>query len=86
MLILAIYVWVHVGTCQRGIIHARFWGERIQIPLRAGYHQPASERHRWRADNGPKLNAGLVALLFLRGSGPVLLRNLYFSGGGGPDP
>ena len=31
----------------------------------------------WRADNGPTLNAGLVALLFPRGSGPILLRILY---------
>ena len=30
---------------------------------------------RWRADGGPTLNAGLVALWFFRGSGPVLLRN-----------
>ena len=40
----------------------------------------------WRADDGPTLNAGLVALWFLRGSGPVLLRNPYifvsFQGGG----
>ena len=39
---------------------------------------------RWRACDGPTLNAGLVALRFLRGSGPVLLRNpynCYFSGG-----
>ena len=28
-----------------------------------------------RADNGPTLNAGLLALWFFRGSGPVLLRN-----------
>ena len=41
----------------------------------------ARQRHvdlmafRWHADNGPTLNAGLVALLFLRGSSPVLLRN-----------
>ena len=44
----------------------------------------------WRAYNGPKLNAGLVALWFFRGSGPVFLRkNLYFcyfSGVGGLDP
>ena len=33
---------------------------------------------RWRADNGPILNASLVALLFFRGSGPVLLRNPIF--------
>ena len=44
---------------------------------------------RWRADDGPKLNAGLVALRIFRGSGPVFLRNPIFcdfSGGGGPDP
>ena len=33
---------------------------------------------RWRADDGPTLNAGLVALLFFSGSGPVLLRNPIF--------
>ena len=45
---------------------------------------------RWRADDGPTLNAGLVhvALLFFNGSGPVLLNKPYifcnFSGGSGP--
>ena len=34
---------------------------------------------RWRADDSPTLNAGLVALWFFRGSGPVLLRNPIFS-------
>ena len=29
-------------------------------------------------DAGPTLNAGLVALRFLRGSGPVVLRNPIF--------
>ena len=33
----------------------------------------------WRADVGPTLNSGLVALGFYRGSGPVLLRNPNFS-------
>ena len=32
----------------------------------------------WRADDGPTLDARLVALYFLRGSGPVLLRNPTF--------
>ena len=32
----------------------------------------------WRADDVPSLNAGLVALLFFRESGPVLLRNPIF--------
>ena len=42
---------------------------------------------RLRADNDPTLNAGLVAFFF-RGSGPVLLKKLYFCDfpwGGGPD-
>ena len=43
---------------------------------------------RWRADDGPILNAGLVALKLSRGSGPILLKILYFcdfpGGGGGP--
>ena len=33
---------------------------------------------RWRADDGPKLNAGLVALWFFRVSGPELLWNCTF--------
>ena len=41
---------------------------------------------RWRADNGPTLNAGLVTLRISR-SDPVLLRNSiflwFFQGGGG---
>ena len=45
---------------------------------------------RWRADDGPTLNAGLVAC-DLRVSGPVLLRNPIFfcnfpGGGGGGNP
>ena len=31
----------------------------------------------WRADDGPTLNAGLAALWFWRGSGPVLLKKPY---------
>ena len=34
-------------------------GERIQIALKEGHHRPASET---RADDGPTLNADLVAL------------------------
>ena len=45
----------------------------IQIPLTA---EPHLDGLSWRADNGPSLNAGLlVALLFSRRPGPVLLRN-----------
>ena len=32
----------------------------------------------WRADDGPTLNAGLTALWFFRGPGPILLRNPIF--------
>ena len=43
---------------------------------------------RWRADDGPTLNTGLVAYWLSRGSGPVLLRRpiylCFFKGG--PDP
>ena len=42
----------------------------------------------WCADDGPTKNAGLVASWFLRGSGPVLLRNpillWFFRGESGP--
>ena len=53
-----------------------FWlirEERIQLLLKLNYHLMAI---RWRADDGPTLIAGLVALCFSRGSGPVLLKNL----------
>ena len=48
-----------------------------------GHHRHASET---RADDGPTFNSGLVALGFLRGSGPVLLINhiFFFEGGSGP--
>ena len=42
---------------------------------------------RWRGDDGPTLNTGLVILWFFRGFGPVLLETLYscdFSGGSWP--
>ena len=51
------------------------------IPLKEGHHRPASKTPlKWRlagwlADNGPTLNAGLVALSFSRGFRPVLLGN-----------
>ena len=61
-------------------------GERIQISLKACHRRPASETplkwpnaclmsFRWRDDDGPTLNAGLVASWFFRGIGPVLLGN-----------
>ena len=41
----------------------------------------------WRANDGPKLNNGLVALRSFRGSGPVLQRNpiFFLDFQGGPD-
>ena len=42
-------------------------GEWIQKALKEGYHRPASETpftFRWQADDGPTLNACLVALIF----------------------
>ena len=52
----------------------------------ATYRGPTSARQRnaiemvlrWRADNGPPLNASLVALCFFRGSGSTLLGNRIF--------
>ena len=45
---------------------------------------------RWRADNGPTLNAVLVAFLCFMVSGPALLRNPIFvilqGASGPPDP
>ena len=60
------------------------WGHVLPInPFMRG-----SRKFRLRADDGPILNAGLVALWFFRGSGPVLLRSpiflwFFFLGGGG---
>ena len=48
--------------------------EVIQIPIKVGHHWPAIEMaFRWRANDGPTLNAGLVG-----GSRPVLLGNSVF--------
>ena len=53
--------------CQRGSNIDIFVGGRIRIPLLAGHKRPASEtpfkwRFRWRADDGPTLEAALVTL------------------------
>ena len=32
------------------------------MPLKAGHHRPIEMVFRWRADNGPPLNDGLVAV------------------------
>ena len=49
--------------CQRvpNFFFSLMRGGRIQIPLLAGLHRRASA-FRWRADDGPTLSAGLVAL------------------------
>ena len=65
-------------------------GEWIQKALKEGYHRPASETpftFRWRADDGPTLNACLVALIFQGiwtsiGKKPDIFCDL--SGGSGP--
>ena len=58
----------------------------IQIPLKAGRHLP---RFRWRADDGPRLNSGLVAVVFqgIRtniAKKPYILK--FFRGGGVRNP
>ena len=69
------------------------WG-RIRIPLFAGHHRPARETpFKWRFAGVLMMSLQWmlawynVALWFLRGSGPVLLRNPIFCdfpGGSGP--
>ena len=45
------------------LIFSLMRGRKIQIPLLAGHQRPASETpFRWRADDGPTLNAGLVVI------------------------
>ena len=66
-----------VQLCNSDNVFFLFRGERIQIPLKAGHYRPTSETpfkwrlagvlmaFCWRADDGPTLNAGLVALRIL---------------------
>ena len=58
--------------------------ERIEILLLVGHHWPA---FRWRADSGPTLNAGLVALRFFQGIQTSIVKKPYkfeiVQGGGG---
>ena len=52
----------------------------IKVPLKAGHHWPASEMpFKWRF-------AGVVALRFSRGSGPILPRKLFCDLSGGMYP
>ena len=61
----------------------------VKIPLKVDHYRPASETPftcRWRADDGPTLNAGLV----LHGIRTSIAKKpyiffLFFQGGGGPD-
>ena len=54
--------------CQKGsnsdnVFFFLMRGERIQIGIKEGNHRPPAKRHYpWWADEGPTLNAGLVAL------------------------
>ena len=73
-------------------IHFFMRGEWIQNALKEGYHRPASETSftfRWRADDGPTLNACLVALIF-QGIWTSIARKPYifviFQGGQDPLP
>ena len=69
-------------------------GERIQIPLKLGHHRPASETpFKWRLAGGQIMAEHWMLAWFFRGSGPVLLKTLYFcnfsevgGGGGGRTP
>ena len=80
--------WIHARTkkfCQRGVqLWQRWSGEGgYKYHYKQAISWPSSTRQRnaikiafrWRADDGPTLNADLVALWFFRGSGPVLVRN-----------
>ena len=60
-------------VCQRGSNFDNFF---LDDPSKYHYKRAIEMAFCWRADNGPKVNADLVALRFFRGSGPVLLRNL----------
>ena len=83
-----------IKFCQRGSISEVFLvdeGEESR-PSSARQRNAIKMAFRWRADEGSTLNAGLVALGFFRGSGPILLRKPIalgffrgWGGGGGAD-
>ena len=57
-------------------------------PISARQRNAILMAFRWRADDGPTLNAGLVALCFSGDPDQFCYETLYFcdfSGGGGPD-
>ena len=64
----------------------------INVPSSALQRNAIEMAFRWRADDGPTLNAGLVALWFSGDPGQYYKEALYFvifrggGGGGGPDP
>ena len=66
------------GKCFQLLIAVSF-SEGVQLWLRvlSWWGERGCKYHYMQAIIGPTLNAGLVALWFYRGSGPVLLRNLY---------
>ena len=69
-------VWEQVDTHPHLKIYLKVDGEkRAQMPLKGDHHWPTSEMSCWWADDGPTLNAAMVALRFFWASSPVLQRN-----------
>ena len=103
-----LWYWIHAGiqkVFSEGVqvLHHFFFSFFYEgkNDLNTSISGPSSARQQnaiwmafcWRAHLSPKLNAGLVALWFFRGSGPVLLENPIFfvifsrvGGGGGFGP
>ena len=88
-----IYIYIHVKNLMSGMpklfLAVRQPWKKSCLPV---HSWPASEMplmvFSWGADDDPTLNAGLVALLFFKGSRPVLLENTMFLWffRGGPEP
>ena len=76
--------WFNMRGSKFDNVFFSWWGDRGS---KYRFNWANKMAFRWRADDGPSLNAGLVALRFCRGSAPVLQRNpiffLFFRGGGG---
>ena len=76
--------------CQRGSKLTSFLGgwEYPQMPLKVAHHWPFERAIHWRANGGPTMRTGLVAVWFSWGFVQVLLRNIYifaiFCGGRTP--
>ena len=93
-----ILVWADPESFVRGVPTLRFFfkvyegrkdpNTTISVPSWACQQNAIYMAFCWRANDGPTLNAGLVALWIFRGSGSVLLRNpiflWFFKGGANP--